>query len=121
MVLLGMTPAVLTEGVPGVPLAMVRLFLLLLGFLKLTLLKKNWQTLNVQSSVKTFLVSFENHPENVPLITQKNHYRVTKVLGDTDYVDIKMRVASTVIKSPPVWPYGANLIFKSTKYVSEVL
>ena len=40
MVLLGMTPAVLTEGVPGVPLAMVRLFLLLLGFLKLTLLQK---------------------------------------------------------------------------------
>ena len=36
--------------------------------------------------------------------------------GDTDYVDITMRVA--YIKSPPGWPYGANLIFKSTKYVS---
>ena len=24
------------------------------------------------------------------------YYRVTKVLGDTDYVDIKMRVASTI-------------------------
>ena len=28
----------------------------------------------------------------------------------------KMRVY--YIKSPPVWLYGANLIFKSTKYVS---
>ena len=24
-------------------------------------------------------------------------YRVTKVLGDTDYVDIKMRVASSIL------------------------
>ena len=40
--------------------------------------------------------------------------KLTTVLGDTDYVDIKMRVAS----SPPVWPYGANLILKSTEYVS---
>ena len=24
------------------------------------------------------------------------YYRVTKVLGDTDYVDIKMRVASSI-------------------------
>ena len=33
MVLLVITPAVVTEGVPGVPLTMVRLFMLLLGFL----------------------------------------------------------------------------------------
>ena len=44
-------------------------------------------------------------------------YRVTKVLGDTDYVDIKMRVASSTSLHLP-GPYGANPIFKSTKYVS---
>ena len=50
-------------------------------------------------------------------IVALNNYRVTEALGGvSDYVDMKMRVASKIgIKSPPVWPYGANLIFKSTK------